>query len=333
MSDFSAYDGGVPFSPSNMKEDSAMRSTAHKSPQPLERSTVRRSACVRHLACVLLVTSAFFASTTSARPTDDTTTVVAVEVPVHVLLDGQPVRGLNREQFEIVEDRKSRQIIDFEVIDLASPAPVANLESSGGAVAPRGTPMVPLPARRHFLLLFDLSFSEPQAVVKAREAATNLVRDQFHPSDLVAVATYSGVQGVRLLHGFTPDREQTAFAIETLGAPQLVRAAPDPLGLLFGGLDGSIRTVQSQGRGGGARAEALLDFARALEGQERRQMGERITDLSASFAELARLLDSAPGRKHVVYLSEGFDTSVLFGTQDREAQQRMNQAVEDGRIW
>jgi VWFA-related protein len=147
------------------------------------------------------------------------------------------------------------------------------------------------------------------------------------------VATYSGIQGVRLLHGFTSDREQTSFAIETLGAPQLVRLAPDPLGLTFGNLEGSIRAVQNQGRGGGARAEALLEFTRTLEGQERRQMGERINDLSTSLADLARLLNNTPGRKHIVYLSEGFDTSTLFGTQDRGAQERMNQAIEDGRIW
>jgi len=300
-----------------------MHSTSRKSRFHLARSAVRL------LACVLFVAYALLGGTATARPADDTTTVVAVEVPVHVLVDGQPLRGLTREHFEIIDGRKTREVLDFEVVDLGSLEALSNLEASTEAPAP----IVPLSARRHFLMLFDLSFAQPQAIVKAREAATNLVRDQFHPSDLVAVATYSGIQGVRLLHGFTPDRERTAFAIETLGAPQLVRAAPDPLGLLFGGLEGSIRTVQNQGRGGAARAEALLTFTRSLERQERRQMGERITDLSASFADLARLLDSAPGRKHVVYLSEGFDASVLFGTQDREAQQRMNQAVEDGRIW
>lgn len=287
-----------------------------------------RFATRLYLASALLI-CLLIPRSTSARTSDDTSTVVAVEVPVQVLLDGRPVRGLTRDNFEIVDERKPRKISSFEMIDLTESTPMLGLEEINDVSAQR----VPLPARRHFLILFDLAFAQPQAVVKAREAATNLVRNQLHPTDLVAVATYSGVHGVRLLHGFTSDRARTAFAIETLGAPQLVRSAPDPLGLLFGGLQGSIRAMQNQGRGGAARTEALLDFTRSLERQERRQLSERIIDLSASFADLAYLLDNAPGRKHVLYLSEGFDTSVLFGSQDREAQQRMNQAIEDGRIW
>ena len=258
------------------------------------------------------------------------TTVVAVEVPVQVLLDGQPVRGLTADDFELLDGRKRREILDFDVVDLTSLehlAPTAQ-ERSKSSQAP-----LPSVARRHFLLLFDLSFADPQSVVKAREAATRLVTEQFHPTDLVAVATYSGAQGVRLLHSFTSDRRQVAFAIETLGAPQLIQTAPDPLGLLFSNLEGASDNLRAQNRAGDAIAEALIDFARALERQERRQMSERIVQLSESFADLARLMGGVAGRKHVLYLSEGFDTSVLFGTTDRGAQQRMNRAVEEGRVW
>ena len=274
----------------------------------------------------------FFAPLCTPAQVTDTTTVVAVEVPVHVLLDGEPLRGLGPEDFEILDGRKKRPILDFEEIDLTTLS-ARYLAPSKEPTEPTAAPALPTSARRHFLLFFDLSFSHPQSIVEARKAAADLVLGGLHTTDLVAVATYSGNKGVQLLHAFTSDRAQTALAIETLGAPGLLRRERDPLGLLFGNLDDAIRSVERQGRGGPGTAEALIDFARALERQERRETGERIVDLTESMGQLARLLDRAPGRKHVVYLSEGFDTSILFGTSDRGAQRRMTRALETGRIW
>src|SRR5262249_43050870 len=113
------------------------------------------------------------------RFSGETTNVVAVEVPVEVIKDGEPVRGLTANDFEISEGRKKLKITGFDVVDLATAKP-------GQAAAPLATA-----ARRHFLLLFDLSFSEPKSILKARQAAKALVENSLHPTDLVAVATYS----------------------------------------------------------------------------------------------------------------------------------------------
>ena len=83
----------------------------------------------------------------------ETTEVVVVEVPVQVVRDGEPVRGLTAEDFEIVDGKKKQQIIGFDTIDLSLTGPATAQEV---AVAE-----VPVSARRHFLLLFDISFSDP----------------------------------------------------------------------------------------------------------------------------------------------------------------------------
>ena len=90
----------------------------------------------------------------------ETTEVIAVEVPVQVVRDGEPVRGLTAEDFEIYEGRKKMPVTGFEV---RRPG-----DARGHAAA---AARLPAAARRHFLLLFDLSFSEPKSVVRAREAA------------------------------------------------------------------------------------------------------------------------------------------------------------------
>src|ERR1700724_2027080 len=106
----------------------------------------------------------------------ESTQVTAVEVPVQVLRDGEPVRGLTAADFEVYEGRKRQAVTGFEALDLR-----AGQGQTGASIPPS--------LRRHFLFLFDLSFSEPRSVLKARQ----MVRDMLpalHPSDLLAVATW-----------------------------------------------------------------------------------------------------------------------------------------------
>ncbi|HEY7215434.1 MAG TPA: hypothetical protein VIC28_12440, partial [Thermoanaerobaculia bacterium] len=92
------------------------------------------------------------------------TEVVVVEVPVQVVKDGEPVRGLTANDFEVFDGRRKVPVTGFEVLDLATAAPA-------GAAAEA---QIPASARRHFLMLFDLSFSEPKALAKARDAAKDV---------------------------------------------------------------------------------------------------------------------------------------------------------------
>ncbi len=89
-------------------------------------------------------------------------------------------------------------------------------------------------ARRHFLLLFDLSFTSPAAVARAREAALETVEKRLDPSDLVGVATFRLQEGVRLLLGFSPDRSQVRIALDALEKKGDLALRPDPLRLYLG---------------------------------------------------------------------------------------------------
>lgn len=237
------------------------------------------------------------------------TQVVVVEVPVQVVKDGEPVRGLTAKDFEIYDGRKKVPVTGFEMLDLAAPA------------AP-GAPEIPVSARRHFLLMFDLSFSEPKSIVKAQAAAQKVVTS-LHPTDLVAVATYSSLQGPQLVLGFTPDRRQIAAAIETLGVPKLVDRSPDPLKLVYSQAVANSYTPSAGpvGRAGpevaAAKEAELLDtlqtFANAGEHADRSAKTQMVQALTRSFSDLARLMAEVEGRKYVVYLSEGFDASLVSG--------------------
>ncbi len=254
----------------------------------------------------------------------DTTDVVLVEIPVQVLRDGQPVRGLTAADFEVYDGRKREPIVSFDVVDLTVTDERQVVEGE-----------VPLAGRRHFLLLFDLSFSSPTAIVKARRAAQELVTKGLHPTDLVAVATYSQA-GTQLVLGFTTDRLQVAYALETLGVARPNESVRDPLGIMMADVE-SFRSRGENLGGGGFGFDADAEIMEVLSAAERdtRREAERnaILAMSDSLGEIAGLLGAIQGRKHVVLLSEGFDNSIIIGTEDLARIQEMNTASEFGQTW
>src|SRR5262245_53398315 len=144
---------------------------------------------------------------------EDVSRVITVEVPVNVVgRDGTPVRGLTRDDFEVTDEGKKQEITGFEVVDLSVLTPEASPLARSRAEQLGAT------GRRHFLLLFDLTFSSVPAILKARSAARDFVLHSLAPTDLAAVATVSLEHGPRLVVTFTPDRGQLARGIDTLGA-------------------------------------------------------------------------------------------------------------------
>src|SRR4051812_4389030 len=271
----------------------------------------------------------------AAQTFSGSTEVVEVEVPVQVVRDGQPVRGLTAADFELYEGRKKLAVTGFHMVDLAAPAP-------------RGA--VPLAGRRQILLLFDLAFSNPKAVVAAREAARSLVLKGIKPGALVGVAPYSAAHGSQILLGFPSDRRQVDAALDSLGAVRDDKAG-DPLRLVMKRDAGDRRQLAGPSvEAETARSNELIDAQGgqlATLGKESTRANEKAaaTALTRSYSQLAQMLGGLPGRKQVVYFSEGFNSALLTGgggaaanpsslstgtdafaqTQDAIAQDRANQ--------
>lgn len=243
--------------------------------------------------------------------------VLEVQVPVNVVgRAGEPLRGLTQEDFTVFEGGREQPIVDFQVVDLEVVQPGESRTEIDSAV--------PSAARRHFLLLFDLSFSQPAAILKAREAARRFVLDTLRPTDLAAVAVHDAEWGPRLVVTFTPDRLQLVRAIDTLGAQRaLAGRSPDPLRFL---VEEPTRTaspgisdplVERPSADLGPQSALVLDYlnviGKVLDRSEKSYSRGRIFSWSESMSELARMLDSVKGRKHVVLFSEGFDGRLLLG--------------------
>lgn len=265
-----------------------------------------------------------------------------IELAVHVLDDGEPVRGLGVEDFELSVGGRRREVLDLRVLDLSRLAADVRVTD------------VPVAARRHFLLLFDTGLDNLASLSRAREIAGRLIAEGVHATDLVGVATLSEVQSPKFALGFTPDRSAVTASIEIATGRSVDRLITDPLGLVLRPAHTASRHRTEPARPHLARRTnglepsgvgsplTLEDWQQDLEVEamrtERRASIASLLGLSSALRELARMLRHVPGRKHVVFLSEGFDDSMvtgLGGSSERERRriEEMNRAVEKGDIW
>ena len=286
-----------------------------------------------HLALILLLA----AVPAAAQTFSDTADVIAVEVPVQVLRDGEPVRNLTAADFEVWEGKKRLPVTGFEALDLNA------LSREEAWKSPQA-----IAARRHFLLLFDMGFVSPTGLEKAQQAALDMLAG-LHPSDLVGVAAYVPSQGPQLLLGFTADRAQVVRALAMLGKPEMFNRVADPLRLVLGSSGGSYK-----GDGPRMAEEIIADIRNATSAEERRSLiqelkgaarsaggpafletptqtqekAERtvhqraVSAMAAAFEELAKTVGGLYGRKYVVFFSEGFDSSVFTGSANVDDQLR-----------
>ncbi len=310
----------------------------------------RRSLPILSLALALLALAPLSVSAAkpAAAPTapiaeekfEDTSQVLAVEVPVNVTgRDGRPVRGLTATDFQVFDEGKGQPITGFDVIDLhvLASAEAGTAQGAPGVPNPSPEPAAAKPldasARRHFLLLFDLSFSNPIAILKARLAARDFLLNSLKPSDLAAVATFTLEGGPRLLVTFTPDRAQLARAIDTLGTRRLSSAVErlDPLHFVIedpaqttitylnpssANTASKLADISKSGAGGGLDQELLESLQAISKSADRDQKSferNRIKSLTRSLGDMAKALNNVKGRKTIVYFSEGFDGRLLLG--------------------
>lgn len=249
--------------------------------------------------------------------------VSVVSIPAFVVdRQGKALRGLGPEDFELYDDGKRVSVVSFQYVDTTSPE-----EQEAIREAP--------PARRRFLFLFDLSFTDLGGLHRARAAAREIIRRRLAPSDLAAVATLDVNRGARVVANFTEDRALLIHAVDTLGIPSLARIN-DPLSLA-----GNIQALDIEGarldsRSGEisqAIADAgLLVLARLAREAEHEMYRRRVLGMLGSLEDLGKALRSIEGRKQVVYFSAGFDSRVLVGVSGSE-RWLDSEALAQGRIW
>lgn len=240
-----------------------------------------------------------------------TTNLVQLDAVV-IDKDGRHVTDLRPEDFEIVEDGRTRPITNFSYID-TSPArttssPVTAATRSGREAkrsskspAPPVAPAV-LPkgeARRIIVLAFDdfhLSFETMQY---AQKAARKFIEQEMEPGDLMAVVKTGSEAGA--LQQLTTDKRQLLAAVERLRWNPRGSSGINPIVPNYGSDSQSTET--------GPRRIAT-DPAELEQNNPIGGLNERISSIATleALARFVRGLRELPGRKSVVVITDFIPT-------------------------
>lgn len=197
--------------------------------------------------------------------------------------DGAFVSGLSAEDFVVVVDGAPRPAQVAYEIDLRDKdrAGVAAVAGPSKPAASR-----PVAARRHFVLLFDFSFTTGRGVREARRAALEFLEQNLHPTDLVAVASVNRF-GIELRVPFTNDRGKVHESVAALSLAD----ATDRI---------VLEKLEDDDAGG-----VVLVYE---------EYEASVTNYVAQIERFGEMMQAIEGRKHLVMFSTGFDDRVLVGS-------------------
>lgn len=319
------------------------RSAARNSDRYLEVEVRTRSRRVRAsggrtagaLVALALVSLPAVAAQQQEPPRFETT-VEVVQMQVAVADSrGVPVMGLTRDDFRLRIDGRPRDLVAVYEVDLRRSA----VADAGTGIPEASEDYIPPAGWRQWLLFFDFSFNSPWGTIRARDAAIDFVQRVVHPRDLVAVATYSTITGLKLLSPFTADRGQVLEALQSVG----LEAAPlrtDPAGFSLVSAYSEFLTEQAAALNADdpfaeitsaseARSQLTQDIllgelqAKVLDASrvDLQRYGTEVTRYVSNLGGLGEVLTATRGRKHVVLFSQGFDDKVLTGQTLDELEQ------------
>lgn len=278
-------------------------------------------------------------ATPAAKSFGEQVDVNVVNVEVYVTdAKGNPVNGLQRGDFTLLEDGKPMQIVNFEAVDRNAPAaaPAVPAPASGTPAAEAAVPAT-APATAadpvHLVVYIDNTHLAAGHRTRVLQQLRDFLTRRLAPGDAVMLATYDPGLHVRL--PFTADREALSRALDA--AEKMAadgggndRARRDALQQV---VDIQERTLLAQkrqddrsdkmnaraaaagrpdgeGDAGGAESDTpcppeIAEPVKSYAQQSRQEVLRSITGLTV----LVNSLSGLPGRKAVLHVSDGLSVT------------------------
>jgi VWFA-related protein len=270
----------------------------------------RRPARVgRHVAVALVLATAF--ATAQAPPTPEVTFKVEVnyvEEDVRVIdKDGNFVRGLKREDFEVLEDGRQQKVQTFGIVDIPNVRPRKPLY-----LAPDALPIEPDVAvnkqvldGRLYLIVLDDYHVAPLRTQNVRNLARRFVLEKLGPDDQAAVVVTSGL--LRASQDFTQNRRLLVEAIDNFIGQKLPSSAVERNEKMSRQVDANGQPADDAGD------PITIDPSNRFVADDRatERMFQTRQALN-SLRSIAEWMSAIQGRrKAIIYLSEGVDYNLF----------------------
>lgn len=220
-----------------------------------------------------------------------TTRLIQVNVIVHDR-HGQPVRGLTKDEFVVMDNGKPQRLSVFSM--------------DSNAVLPQAARLAPnvftnqlqqksaVPSSVTVILIDELNTRIHDQIFAKQQVIKYL--KTIHPEDHVAI--YALGRGLRVLHDFTTDSTDLLRHLEKYTGAALPEITAEPSS--FDGDSDGVRLDEWM-RGGGA-SKQETDF----------YMVNRVEGTLHAIEFIANHMASLPGRKNLIWVSGGFPLQVGF---------------------
>lgn len=255
--------------------------------------------------------------------------VVLYQLQVNVRdKNGDPIRGLTKDDFKIRLDGDLQEIQTVEEIAL---------ESMVNENDWRALEDIPQQARRVFVFFFDLRYSTRRGLSAAREAATEFVQSEVLPSDLVGIFAYHPLGGINMVTNFTSDSSHLLKALDVLSFKEGRHIIQDPAGYFLGGLlDDFVTELSGDAKSTYDNPNStinlfstghLQEMVELAAKSEQRNYDREVLHFLGNLKAFANGLKYVRGRKNLVWFSAGFDSSGLIGASFSELSENAERAI------
>jgi VWFA-related protein len=266
-------------------------------------------------AAGLLLATAFTAAQTPATPSPQTDTVAPPEVTFRTEVNyveedvrvvdrqGNFVKGLKREDFQLFEDNKPQKINTFGLVDIP-PTPLRKPLFAGRdelPIEPDVSSNEQVLDGRLYLILLDDYHVAPLRTQNVRNLARRFVMEKLGANDSAAVVTTSGL--TKASQDFTQNRHRLLQAIDNFVGQKLPSAT----------LNKIDQRVQQQAdeQNSDAGVQPITPENMATEDMEAPERMFKARAALNSLRTIAEWMSAIQGRrKAIIYISEGVDYNV-----------------------
>ncbi|MFC2165533.1 VWA domain-containing protein [Acidobacteriota bacterium] len=263
-------------------------------------------------------------SSSNYYPEKETQEELAQEVTVTLKLiqvyvtdkKGVPVTDLTKEDFELKDNGKIKNISDFERNILSLPSITTEVQET--AVAQSEPKRMP----RKFFLFFDFAFNDLGGINMAKEAARHFIDSQIDPTDEVGVLAYSTHRGLVLHEYLTSDHAKIRELVNDIGIKEILGRAgrfleEQQLQLTRGGewslpdaipVPGGEQMMQRIEQRGREMREDLMKGGGMMEYRH------QTLHFTSAIKDMAKALRYIPGYKHIILFSTGIPNWLMYRT-------------------